>query len=296
MLRLAVLIALTALTLIGSPLVAAAGPSLNWGSHVNPARCPTEQGYRYLEINVTRKVEGDFAFTYEQMGPGGPLVPVPPTQPPTHWAVREFNQHIQVWQIGVQEPPPTVGTERFCALVRYQGSFTTRAPLSSTELNSPAGLHRYPWRYRRVLRRRVSAGLQCRRAPLSGLLDPGPHRNVRRFPRSLRLAPALLHECWPGRPAVVGLGPPRRPQWRVGQLDRRQRGRHRRLSHNGRETIDHRARTPDGGRWSRGIRPGASSESSRLIPLDRRRGESRHRFAERSDPTPPSSWECAAWT
>ena len=58
MLRLAVLIAPTALTLIGSPLVAAAqAPSLNWGSHVNPARCPTDQGYRYLEINVTRRVE-----------------------------------------------------------------------------------------------------------------------------------------------------------------------------------------------------------------------------------------------
>ena len=70
MLRLAVLIALTALTLVGSPLVAAAGsPSLNWGSHINPARCPTDQGYRYLEINVTRKVEGDLAFTYEQMAP-----------------------------------------------------------------------------------------------------------------------------------------------------------------------------------------------------------------------------------
>lgn len=138
MLRLAVLIALTALTLIGSPLVAAAAPSLNWGSHVNPARCPTEQGYRYLEINVTRKVEGDLAFTYEQMVPGAAL------EPGTNWAVREFNQHIQVWRIGVQEPPPTVGAERFCALVRYQGSFTTRAPLSATELNSPAGLHHIP--------------------------------------------------------------------------------------------------------------------------------------------------------
>jgi hypothetical protein len=73
MLRPAVLIALTALTLIGSPLVAAAAPSLNWGSHVNPARCPTDQGYRYLEINVTRKVEGDLAFTYEQMVPGAAL-------------------------------------------------------------------------------------------------------------------------------------------------------------------------------------------------------------------------------
>src|SRR4030095_339578 len=82
-------------------------------------------------------------FTYEQTVTGGPLVPVVPG---TNWAVREFNQHIQVWKIVVTEepPPPTVGAERFCALVRYQGSFTTRAPSSPTELNSPAGLHHIP--------------------------------------------------------------------------------------------------------------------------------------------------------
>jgi hypothetical protein len=136
MLRLAVLIALTALTLTGSPLVASAqAPSLNWGSHVNPARCPTDQGYRYLEINVTRKVEDDLAFTYQQTVPGGPLVPG------TNWAVREFNQHIQVWRIGVVEPPPTVGAERFCALVRYQGSFTTLKGPSPAGPSSPVGLH-----------------------------------------------------------------------------------------------------------------------------------------------------------
>ena len=123
MLRPAVLIALTALTLIGSPLVAAAqAPSLNWGSHVNPARCPTEQGYRYLEINVTRKVENDFALTDALDIMSRP------------WAAREFNQHIQVWKVGV-----TGGTgERFCALVRYQGSFTTPSPSDSTGPNSPA--------------------------------------------------------------------------------------------------------------------------------------------------------------
>jgi hypothetical protein len=26
---------------------------------VNPSQCPTDQGYRYLEINVTRKVKHD---------------------------------------------------------------------------------------------------------------------------------------------------------------------------------------------------------------------------------------------
>jgi hypothetical protein len=50
--------------LIGTPIVAAAqAPSLNWGSQVNPARCPTDQGYRYLEINVTRKIDDDYALT-----------------------------------------------------------------------------------------------------------------------------------------------------------------------------------------------------------------------------------------
>jgi hypothetical protein len=94
-------------------------PSLNWGSEVNPSRCPTDQGYRYLEINVTRKVELDVApgagnFDADQ------LTPVPPDG----WAHREFNQHIQVWKIGVTGGGE-VGAERFCALVRYQGSFLT---------------------------------------------------------------------------------------------------------------------------------------------------------------------------
>jgi len=39
--------------------------------------------------------------------------------PPRSTAAREFNQHIQVWRVGV-----TSEGERFCALVQYQGSFT----------------------------------------------------------------------------------------------------------------------------------------------------------------------------
>jgi hypothetical protein len=104
----------------------AQNPSLNWGSEVNPARCPTDQGYRYLEINVTRKVEADFApgagnFDADQIAP----------MSPDGWAEREFNQHIQVWKVGViVDPPP--GGERFCALVRYQSSFV------STGTSNPA--------------------------------------------------------------------------------------------------------------------------------------------------------------
>src|SRR5262249_21287825 len=51
-----------------------------------------------------------------------------PPVAPDNWAVREFNQHIQVWKIGViGDPGGTVGAERYCALVRYQGSFVTNA-------------------------------------------------------------------------------------------------------------------------------------------------------------------------
>ena len=119
MLRLAALVAVAALMLMGTPIVTAAqAPSLNWGSQVNPARCPTDQGYRYLEINVTRKVDGDNTLTNAIDGMS------------TTWAVREFNQHIQVWRVGVQG-----GDERFCALVRYQGSFTTLGPSPTHPLN-----------------------------------------------------------------------------------------------------------------------------------------------------------------
>jgi hypothetical protein len=109
-LRLAALLVAIVLTVISAPLVASAqAPSLNWGSQVNPSRCPTDAGYRYMEINVTRKVDGDDALS-DAINPQS----VP-------WAMRDFNQHIQVWQVGVVGG----GGERFCALVRYQGSFVT---------------------------------------------------------------------------------------------------------------------------------------------------------------------------
>jgi len=119
MLRLATLVAAAALAVavIGTPLVASAqAPSLNWGNHVTPARCPTE-------INVTRKVENDNA-PFSAIDPGSGA-----------WAVRDFNQHIQVWQVGVVVDPPPTGGERFCALVRYQGSFATPGDASSPGRN-----------------------------------------------------------------------------------------------------------------------------------------------------------------
>jgi hypothetical protein len=90
--------------------VATAGPSsehLNWGSHITPARC-TDDGYRYLEINVTHKVvnDGDSGFT-------------------RYWAALDYNRHIQLWEVGVVVPPGD--DERFCALVRYQGAWVSTA-------------------------------------------------------------------------------------------------------------------------------------------------------------------------
>lgn len=105
---------------------AAQTPSLNWGSEVNPSRCPTDQGYRYLEINVTRDVEFDVAPGAGHVD-ADQIAPVPPDG----WANREFNQHIQVWKIGVSGGG--VGAERFCALVRYEGSFL------STGTSDPTG-------------------------------------------------------------------------------------------------------------------------------------------------------------
>ena len=110
MIRLAAGGLLLSLLLLGVPShVLAQAPSLNWGSEVNPSRCPTDQGYRYLEINVTRKVEND-----PTLGKAG-----------NQWAMLDYIQHIQVWKVGSE--PVLGGAEKFCALVRYQGSFTTLA-------------------------------------------------------------------------------------------------------------------------------------------------------------------------
>ncbi len=110
MIRLAAGGPLLSLLLLGVPShVLAQAPSLNWGSEVNPSRCPTDQGYRYLEINVTRKVEND-----PTLGTAG-----------NPWAMLDYIQHIQVWKVGTVPTPG--GAEKFCALVRYQGSFTTLA-------------------------------------------------------------------------------------------------------------------------------------------------------------------------
>jgi hypothetical protein len=103
MIRLAAGGLLLSLLFLGVPShVFAQAPSLNWGSEVNPSRCPTDQGYRYLEINVTRKVEND-----PTLDPAGT----------NKWAMLDYIQHIQVWKVGTVPTPG--GGEKFCALVRY---------------------------------------------------------------------------------------------------------------------------------------------------------------------------------
>ena len=127
MLRLAGLVAALVLACVSTPLVASAqgAPSLNWGSQVNPSRYPTDAGYRYLEINVARKVDDDEAL-YSAIDPGSGA-----------WATRDFNQHIQVWQVGVVGPPPS-GAERFTRprlagpqLPPRRGSRASRSPSPS---------------------------------------------------------------------------------------------------------------------------------------------------------------------
>ena len=85
------------LLLLGGRVMAAPSVHLNWGSQVNPGQCDGAPGK--LVINVTHKVTHDI-----DSGLGG------------FWAYDDYNKHIQVWQ---------VGTDTFCAMVRYLGSFVT---------------------------------------------------------------------------------------------------------------------------------------------------------------------------
>jgi len=111
------------LSLLGLDGRAMAAPSvhLNWGSEVNPARRPTDENYRYLVLNVTHHVtnDGDSGLT-------------------RFWATDDYNQHIQVWEVGEQGEEG----ELFCVIVKHQGSFTTTAGSSpaGTDPNIAAGI------------------------------------------------------------------------------------------------------------------------------------------------------------
>lgn len=95
--------------------VAAAGqrPQLNYGAQLNGGQC----GGGPLVVDITYKLIND-----------------PDSSVTGHnWAIDSFNKHIQVWQ---------TGTNSFCAVVHYEGSFTTVAGNSpqNTSSNISAGI------------------------------------------------------------------------------------------------------------------------------------------------------------
>lgn len=95
----AVVAALLGLVIVvGQAMAAPDAPHLNWGSEVNPGRCPGGK----LVINVTQRVINSL-----DSGTGG-----------NWWAADNYERQIQVRQ---------TGTDTFCAVVRYQGDFTTYA-------------------------------------------------------------------------------------------------------------------------------------------------------------------------
>jgi hypothetical protein len=99
----------------GLAMAGPGSPHLNWGSQITPARCPSDDsGYRELVINVTHHVADDAASD-------GSVAP--DADPVRYWARSDYNQHIQVWEIGIV---PGQG-ELFCALVHYQGSWSSIA-------------------------------------------------------------------------------------------------------------------------------------------------------------------------
>jgi hypothetical protein len=109
------ILALLVLPLSVRPVLAAPGgpPHLNWGSELNAGECP--QGK--LVINVTQRV-------INTMDSG--VV--------NWWAYSDYHRQIQVWQTSPTD---------FCALVRYQGAFTTTGGPSpnDTDLSVAPGLH-----------------------------------------------------------------------------------------------------------------------------------------------------------
>lgn len=127
------------LVLVGQAVGAPSDPPhLNWGSEVNPGQCPNGQ----LVINVTHKVTNDVDSRV-----GGGV-----------WAFDNYNKQIQVWQ---------VGANTFCAVVRYEGSFTTIAGPSpeGTDPNIAAGI-----------RGAFEGGY---RADITGTLNPNPSYRTR---------------------------------------------------------------------------------------------------------------------
>ena len=143
---------------------------LNWGSQLNPSDCTLDAGYRYLEVNVTQQVGND-----ADVAQAGPY----------NWASLEYNRHIQIWRVGVGGPP---ALERFCVLVKYQGSWTTSGTYSPNDaaLRLQAGIDgTFEGGYRATI-----DGLLDETAKLRGRLGPVD----RGFPNLPGTNPAVLDD------------------------------------------------------------------------------------------------------
>ncbi|HHT9125117.1 MAG TPA: hypothetical protein ACFYD6_04780 [Candidatus Brocadiia bacterium] len=123
----------------GWAIAAPSVPHLNWGSEVNPGQCSDGQ----LVINVTHKVTNDADSSVTGK----------------YWAYDNYKRLIQVWQ---------VGTDTFCAVIRYQGAFTTVATNSPENTDGDG----------------IAAGIKGTfeggyRATITGTLDPSPSYRTR---------------------------------------------------------------------------------------------------------------------
>lgn len=97
----------------GGHAAAATPPQLNFGAQLNGGQCGTGT----LVVDVTYKLIND-----------------PDSSITGHdWAIDSFNKHVQVWQ---------TGTDSFCAVVHYEGKFTTVSGNSpqNTDPNISAGI------------------------------------------------------------------------------------------------------------------------------------------------------------
>lgn len=101
------------LVIRGNAAAAGQPPHLSYGAQLNTGQC----GGGKLVVDVTYKVINDLDSSVTGH----------------NWAIDSFNKHVQVWQ---------TGTNSFCAIARYEGSFTTLTGNSpqNTDPSIPAGI------------------------------------------------------------------------------------------------------------------------------------------------------------
>ncbi|HEX8731415.1 MAG TPA: hypothetical protein VF725_05085 [Ktedonobacterales bacterium] len=97
----------------GHAAAAAQPPHLNYGAQLNAAQC--DGGVAVVDVTYKVLNDPDSSITGQ------------------NWAMDNFNKHVQVWQTGANS---------FCAIVTYNGDFTTLASNSpqDTDPSIPAGI------------------------------------------------------------------------------------------------------------------------------------------------------------